>query len=275
MDPGGVVGTLSRWPGAPRVVVMDASRGLARRSEGSPPGFRSTEGDAPELRVFHPAKSPADLQPRLPVAAVDDWSRPVRFTVDRTAPHKLPRPRFIPPNSTGLGCSGRASAGHRSAERRGVGLLQSGEQGGVPLWSLDWRKRRCWPPPTWLDLDHDASVPALNNRRSRSGTRKILLLNTTIHSRCPGHDDYRHGTHTAGTLGCEPVDWNRSELPAKGSLAHGSTLVVVDIVDASGWSCFFDALLSKPPCTVSKFATVGRCHLRLHGTERNPRPLVP
>ena len=60
----------------------------------------------------------------------------------------------------------------------------------------------------------------------------------------PGHSDYRHGTHTAGTLGCEPVDWNRSNAPGEGvSLAHGARLVVADIVaDIAALRCCFRLL---------------------------------
>ncbi|MGB1623257.1 MAG: S8 family serine peptidase [Candidatus Poseidoniaceae archaeon] len=134
---------------------------------------------------------------------------------------------------------------------RGAGLLQSGDQGMVPLWSLGLNGSGVVlaTADSGLDLDHtcfrngttEVGVPGPDHR-------KILVLNTTVHDTdAPGHDDYRHGTHTAGTLGCEPVDWNRSQAPGQGvSLAHGSTLVVADIVDASGWAPpSFDALLSE------------------------------
>jgi len=134
---------------------------------------------------------------------------------------------------------------------RGAGLLQSGDQGMVPLWSLGLNGSGVVlaTADSGLDLDHtcfrngttEVGIPGPDHR-------KILVLNTTVHDAdAPGHDDYRHGTHTAGTLGCEPVDWNRSQAPEQGvSLAHGSTLVVADIVDATGWAPpSFDALLSE------------------------------
>ena len=68
--------------------------------------------------------------------------------------------------------------------------------------------------------------------------RKIIMLNTSIDGNdTPGDDDYRHGTHVAGTLGCFDVSNFRSgTLPVNGSsLAHGSTLLVQDIVSSEGW----------------------------------------
>ena len=134
---------------------------------------------------------------------------------------------------------------------RGAGVLQSGDQNHVPLWSLGLNGSGVVlaTADSGLDLDHacfrsgltEIGLPGPNHR-------KIRVLNTTLHDGdSPGHSDYRHGTHTAGTLGCEPVDWNRSEAPGQGvSLAHGSTLVVADIVDETGWvPPSFDALLSE------------------------------
>ena len=68
--------------------------------------------------------------------------------------------------------------------------------------------------------------------------RKVLLLNTTIDENdTPGDEDYRHGTHVAGTLVCFDVSSDRSgTVPANGSaLAHGSKLLMQDIVSSDGW----------------------------------------
>ena len=92
----------------------------------------------------------------------------------------------------------------------------------VPLWSLGLNGSGVVlaTADSGLDLDHtcfrngttEVGVPGPDHR-------KILVLNTTVHDAdAPGHDDYRHGTHTAGTLGCEPVDWNRSQAPDKAFL---------------------------------------------------------
>ena len=68
--------------------------------------------------------------------------------------------------------------------------------------------------------------------------RKVLLLNTTLDENdTPGHEDYRHGTHVAGSLVCFDVSSDRSgAIPANGSaLAHGAKLLMQDIVSSEGW----------------------------------------
>lgn len=68
--------------------------------------------------------------------------------------------------------------------------------------------------------------------------RKVLLLNHSIDSSdTPGHSDYRHGTHVAGTLSCYNVyDMRNSSVPRNGSsLAYASKLIFQDIVSDEGW----------------------------------------
>ena len=68
--------------------------------------------------------------------------------------------------------------------------------------------------------------------------RKLLHVNTTIDAwDSPGHADYRHGTHTAGILGCHPTTTAiEDSIPSvMMSLAYGSQLVVQDIVSEQGW----------------------------------------
>ena len=70
------------------------------------------------------------------------------------------------------------------------------------------------------------------------GHRKVLLLNHSIDSNdTPGHSDYRHGTHVAGTLSCYNVyDMRNGTLPKNGSsLAYASKLIFQDIVSEEGW----------------------------------------
>ena len=70
------------------------------------------------------------------------------------------------------------------------------------------------------------------------GHRKVLLLNHSIDSSdTPGHSDYRHGTHVAGTLSCYNVyDMRNSSVPKNGSsLAYASKLIFQDIVSDEGW----------------------------------------
>ena len=65
--------------------------------------------------------------------------------------------------------------------------------------------------------------------------RKILHLNTSVDGNdTPGHSDYRHGTHVIGSLACHHIDNVRQgQAPSNGStLAHGSTLVIQDIVSS-------------------------------------------
>lgn len=134
---------------------------------------------------------------------------------------------------------------------RGAGLMQSGDPGGVALWSLGLNGSGVVlaTADSGLDLDHVCFREGLATvGMPGEAHRKVAVLNTSIgDGDTPGQDDYRHGTHTAGTLGCEPVDWNRTEAPGQGvSLAHGARLVVADIVNASGWTPpTFDALLSE------------------------------
>lgn len=138
-----------------------------------------------------------------------------------------------------------------SRNDRGAGLLQSGSQGDFPLWALGFNGSGVVlaTADSGLDMDHACFRQGVDVVGAPGPAhRKVVLLNTSLDDGdTPGHSDYRHGTHTAGTLGCEPVNWNRSNSPGEGvSLAHGAQLVVADIVNASGWvPPSFDALLSE------------------------------
>ena len=68
--------------------------------------------------------------------------------------------------------------------------------------------------------------------------RKILAINNSIDSAdTMGHINFRHGTHTAGSLACFDVyDYRDGSVPSNGSsMAHGARIVVQDIVSADGW----------------------------------------
>ena len=68
--------------------------------------------------------------------------------------------------------------------------------------------------------------------------RKLLYVNTSIDGwDSSGHADYRHGTHTAGILGCHPVGTVVEENlpPAYMALGYDTQLVVQDIVSEEGW----------------------------------------
>lgn len=82
------------------------------------------------------------------------------------------------------------------------------------------------------DNGSDAEAPA------GASHRKLLLLNESLDSGDNiGHDDYRHGTHVAGTLSCFDVyDYRNGTTPNTGSsLAHGSSLIFQDVVSSEGW----------------------------------------
>ena len=64
--------------------------------------------------------------------------------------------------------------------------------------------------------------------------RKVVLVNTTIDDGDhPGHSDYRHGTHIAGSVGCDLWHGN---LTVGTSPSHGARILFQDIVNESGWS---------------------------------------
>ena len=68
--------------------------------------------------------------------------------------------------------------------------------------------------------------------------RKILAINNSIDSAdTMGHINFRHGTHTAGSLACFDVyDYRDGSIPSSASsMAHGAKIVVQDIVSADGW----------------------------------------
>ena len=68
--------------------------------------------------------------------------------------------------------------------------------------------------------------------------RKILFLNDSIDSAdTMGHINFRHGTHTAGSLACFDVyDYRDGNIPGNASaMAHNAKIIVQDIVSAEGW----------------------------------------
>lgn len=68
--------------------------------------------------------------------------------------------------------------------------------------------------------------------------RKIILLNDSIDTAdTMGHINFRHGTHTAGSLACFNVyDYRSSSIPSNASaMAHNAKIIVQDIVSSEGW----------------------------------------
>ena len=134
-------------------------------------------------------------------------------------------------------------------------LVEHGQMAAHPFWEvgLDGSGVVLALADSGLDADHacfrnatdvnawnaesNATHPALGV--PGPSHRKVMHLNLTVDNNdTPGHTDYRHGTHVAGTLVCRDVQSEASGAsPRNGSsLAHGATLVFQDIVDASGWN---------------------------------------
>ena len=81
---------------------------------------------------------------------------------------------------------------------------------------------------TGIDLDHSC----FRNTSDSIGTpgpdhRKIILLNDSLDNWDNlGHQQYRHGTHIAGILACDPLDGDSSMK----SFSSGAKLIFQDIV---------------------------------------------
>lgn len=90
---------------------------------------------------------------------------------------------------------------------------------------------------TGIDSDHSC-FQNMSDVEIGPNHRKLLHVNQTIDEwDSSGHADYRHGTHTAGILGCHPYSTavEQSLPPAYMTLGYGTKLVVQDIVSEEGW----------------------------------------
>jgi hypothetical protein len=120
----------------------------------------------------------------------------------------------------------------------GLGLNGSGVTLGLADSGLD-ADHACFrnaTEPASVHAEPSADYPAVGLFGDQH--RKVLLLNTTLDENdTPGHEDYRHGTHVAGSLVCFDVSSDRGgTIPANGSaLAHGAKLLMQDIVSSDGW----------------------------------------
>lgn len=133
-------------------------------------------------------------------------------------------------------------------------LMESGSLDEHPYWAvgLNGSGIVIGVADSGLDADHDcfrnATTPTSEHAEADApfpavgvfgqDHRKILYMNTSIDGNdTPGHSDYRHGTHVIGSLACHDIgSYRQGTKPSNGStLAHGSMLVVQDIVSNSGW----------------------------------------
>ena len=87
---------------------------------------------------------------------------------------------------------------------------------------------------TGIDMDHSCFRDTINATGVPGEShRKIVHLNDTIDGwDTQGHQQFRHGTHIAGILACDPLDGDENMT----SMSSGAKLVVQDIVDSSGWA---------------------------------------
>ncbi|MCH1442761.1 MAG: S8 family serine peptidase, partial [Candidatus Poseidoniaceae archaeon] len=88
-----------------------------------------------------------------------------------------------------------------------------------------------------IDADHSC-FRNLTSDSTGDSQRKLLHINTSIDEwDSQGHSDYRHGTHTAGSVGCHPVSTAEEyQIPSAAmALGYGTKLVVQDIVSEEGW----------------------------------------
>ena len=87
---------------------------------------------------------------------------------------------------------------------------------------------------TGIDMDHSCFRDSLESVGiPGSEHRKILLLNDSIDDwDNVGHYQYRHGTHIAGILACDPLDGDESMK----SYSNGSKLIIQDVVGPDGWA---------------------------------------
>ena len=137
-------------------------------------------------------------------------------------------------------------------------IMQSGNMTTQPAWNfgLDGSGVIVANADSGIDRDHacfrDATEPGAsgsewNNATGTPGNshRKIIFLNESIDQwDSPADENYRHGTHIAGSLVCRSVwessaenngDWVNAT-PSEGtSIAFGARLVVEDVVDGDGW----------------------------------------
>ena len=137
-------------------------------------------------------------------------------------------------------------------------IMQHGNITGQPAWlfGLDGTGVIITNADSGVDRDHacfrEATEPGASGSEWNNATgtpginhRKIVFFNGTVDDwDSPNNQNYRHGTHVAGSLACRSIwevsaenngDWINAT-PGEGtSIAHGARLVIEDVVDDDGW----------------------------------------
>ncbi|MBT3971125.1 MAG: S8 family serine peptidase [Euryarchaeota archaeon] len=140
-----------------------------------------------------------------------------------------------------------------SRNRVAASIIQNNQMTQHPLWHLGLNGENIILSiaDTGIDRDHscfrnssgEEGLPSGQNATGTPGAehRKILLLNETIDEwDTIGEADGRHGTHTAGSLGCYVVhDQLTNQLEENmeniNSISYASKLIIQDLVNSNGW----------------------------------------
>ena len=116
-------------------------------------------------------------------------------------------------------------------------IMEHGSMEAHPLWDLGLNGSGVivGVADSGIELDHGCfreNVTSIGE--VGEDHRKVVLVNTTIDDGDrPGHSDYRHGTHIAGSLGCDLWHGN---ITNGTSPSHGARILFQDVVNESGWS---------------------------------------
>ncbi len=134
-------------------------------------------------------------------------------------------------------------------------IMEQGETLGHPAWlyGIDGSGIVIANADSGLDRDHacfrELTWPEGNDSNASgipgTGHRKLVHVNESLDDwDTPGDEDYRHGTHVAGSLVCRHVNETAAEelgdwlnaTPREGtSLSHGARLLLQDLVNDEGW----------------------------------------
>ena len=115
-------------------------------------------------------------------------------------------------------------------------IMENNSMDAHPLWDLGFNGTGViiGVADSGIELDHGCfRQNATSIGEIGENHRKVVLVNTTIDDGDhPGHSDYKHGTHIAGSLGCDL--WHGNETEGT-SPSHGARILFQDIVNESGW----------------------------------------